>query len=186
VAQHAHAERFGLRDLAPAPEHEPGRARAQVEHQAPLAAVAQGAGHAQVDQPPLLGRADHLDRMAERLPGGRQEGSGVARRPQGRGGDGAHRARAVPGQHRAEIAQAGERGAHRNRRQAAVGVEMRSQADRLGRALAQAQPGRAGLAYIQAKTVGPQFDRGVGGGLVVGIGHDGSMSCREPHDSGPV
>jgi hypothetical protein len=86
----AGAEGFDHADAVALPRDQLGRAAADVDHQAPFLAVAERARHAHVDQAPFFLAGDDLDRIADRLFQARQDLLGIARHPQGVGGDHAH------------------------------------------------------------------------------------------------
>src|SRR3569623_1906768 len=60
----ADAERLDPLDPVPLPEDELGRTAADIEHQAPLFAAWQRAGHAHIDQPPFFFAGNDFDRKA--------------------------------------------------------------------------------------------------------------------------
>ena len=124
---------------APA-EDDLGTAPADVDHQARVAVVLQGVGHAEVDEAGFLPAADDLDAVAEGLLGAPDEAAAVARLAQCVGADDADVARREFAQALAETFEAGEGTPRRGRREFMPVAEPFGQAHHLAMLVHDLQP----------------------------------------------
>ena len=141
----------------PLPQHDLGRAAADVNQQALLVMPRQIMRHPLIDQARLFRAGDHLDAPAEHAPGALEKRRAVLRAPQGGGGDRAHVGRGNAAQPLAEARQTIERAPHRRLVQPALRIYPGGEAHHLLQAIKNVRLAVIETRHQQVETVGAEI-----------------------------